>query len=240
MPTRPMKIKPCSSFSGSRCSGSASSSLMPKASTRSAFSPMVRFALRTCCRRSPFMGRISSLMKMRSHRSSSTSGAPLVMNRKIFPNGWTVVMSLRPESKGISATRGCLPSLLSLWYPLPSANSTSAVSVGSPTQTVTPASAGEDRESLHSMNPSMNSSWPGSLPSKVATGSSVPFMYTSLTVMRFWVSVPVLSEQMICVLPRVSTAASLRMMALRRAIFCTPWPRTMVTSAGILREGGTA
>ena len=57
-------------------------------------------------------------------------------------------------------------------------------------------------------------------------------------VISFWVSVPVLSEQIVVTDPRVSTAAILRVMALRRAICCTPSARVMVTSAG--RPSGTA
>ena len=58
------------------------------------------------------------------------------------------------------------------------------------------------------------------------------------TVIWFSVSVPVLSEQMTVVLPRVSTAGSLRMMARRRAILDTPMARVMVTAAG--RPSGMA
>ena len=51
------------------------------------------------------------------------------------------------------------------------------------------------------------------------------------TVILFWVSVPVLSEQMVCVQPSVSTAESLRIIAWRLAILVTPSERTMVTTA---------
>ena len=59
-------------------------------------------------------------------------------------------------------------------------------------------------------------------------GSSV---HVSVTVMRFCVSVPVLSEQMICAQPSVSTAVRRRMIALRRDMFVTPMERTTVTTA---------
>ncbi|HBE72516.1 MAG TPA: hypothetical protein DDW31_00145, partial [candidate division Zixibacteria bacterium] len=55
---------------------------------------------------------------------------------------------------------------------------------------------------------------------------------TRWTVIWFWVRVPVLSEQMTEVLPRVSTAGSLRMMAFRLAILETPMARVMVRAAG--------
>ena len=58
------------------------------------------------------------------------------------------------------------------------------------------------------------------------------------TVISFLVSVPVLSEQMKVVQPRVSTAGSLLTMALRLAMRCTPMARAPVTTAG--RASGTA
>ncbi len=58
------------------------------------------------------------------------------------------------------------------------------------------------------------------------------------TVIWFSVSVPVLSEQMTVVLPSVSTAGSLRMMARRLAMRETPMASVMVTAAG--RPSGIA
>ena len=58
------------------------------------------------------------------------------------------------------------------------------------------------------------------------------------TVILFCVRVPVLSEQMTCVQPRVSTAESLRMIALCWLIFVTPMDSTMVTTAA--RPSGMA
>jgi hypothetical protein len=46
------------------------------------------------------------------------------------------------------------------------------------------------------------------------------------------VSVPVLSEQITATEPRVSTAGRRRMIALRRAIRCTPTASAIVTTAG--------
>ncbi len=54
----------------------------------------------------------------------------------------------------------------------------------------------------------------------------------SLTVISFLVRVPVLSEQMTVVLPRVSTEASLLTMDFWRAILETPRARVMVRTAG--------
>mmetsp|Transcript_13227 Transcript_13227/g.33323 ORF Transcript_13227/g.33323 Transcript_13227/m.33323 type:complete len:253 (-) Transcript_13227:1069-1827(-) len=58
------------------------------------------------------------------------------------------------------------------------------------------------------------------------------------TVISFLVRVPVLSEQMTVTDPRVSTAGSWRMMALRRASVCIASAREMVTTAG--RPSGMA
>ena len=63
-------------------------------------------------------------------------------------------------------------------------------------------------------------------------------MTTVRAVISFFVSVPVLSEQMVVTDPSVSTAGSLRVMARRRAICCTPRARVIVTRAG--RPSGTA
>ncbi len=52
------------------------------------------------------------------------------------------------------------------------------------------------------------------------------------TVIWFWVNVPVLSEQITVVLPSVSTAGNLRMIACRRAICTTPIASVTVTAAG--------
>ena len=53
-----------------------------------------------------------------------------------------------------------------------------------------------------------------------------------MTVISFFVSVPVLSEQMSVTLPSVSTAGSLRMMARRRAMRDTPMASVTVRAAG--------
>jgi len=65
-----------------------------------------------------------------------------------------------------------------------------------------------------------------------------PFIQPSVTVISFWVRVPVLSEQITVAHPRVSTAGSFRIKAFRRIIFCIPRARQMVTTAG--KPSGTA
>ena len=57
-------------------------------------------------------------------------------------------------------------------------------------------------------------------------------------VILFWVRVPVLSEQITVVLPRVSTALRRLMMALHLTIFCMPMARTTVTTT--VRPSGMA
>ena len=63
-------------------------------------------------------------------------------------------------------------------------------------------------------------------------------IHTSCTVIRFWVRVPVLSEQITPAHPKVSTAGSFLTMAPRAAIRPTPRASTMVTMAG--RPSGMA
>ena len=65
-----------------------------------------------------------------------------------------------------------------------------------------------------------------------------PSTSSTVTVMRFSVRVPVLSEQMTVTEPRVSTAGSLRMRAWRLSMRWAPRARAMVTTAG--SPSGTA
>ena len=68
--------------------------------------------------------------------------------------------------------------------------------------------------------------------------SAAPSRYAFCSVMRFCVSVPVLSEQMTDALPSVSTAGSRRMIAFFLTMRCTPIESTIVTMAG--RPSGIA
>ena len=70
------------------------------------------------------------------------------------------------------------------------------------------------------------------------TRDSPPPATSRCTVISFCVSVPVLSVQMTIVLPSVSTAGSLRMIARRFAIRFTPMASVTVTAAG--RPSGIA
>ena len=125
------------------------------------------------------------------------------------------------ESKGASPTRTYSSFNCVFGRPFLAASFTRAHSVGSPT--ASPASA----------------SYSASEQRAIAISKFCSLSATcSTTVILFWVNVPVLSEQMICVHPRVSTAVSLRMMALRLDIFVTPMESTMVTTAA--RPSGIA
>ncbi len=66
----------------------------------------------------------------------------------------------------------------------------------------------------------------------MASVSLSPSAYAWVKVILFWVRVPVLSEQMTEVDPKVSTAGSFFTMAFRFAMRSTPMERTMVTITG--------
>ena len=68
--------------------------------------------------------------------------------------------------------------------------------------------------------------------SSYKSDSSSPSVYALTRVIRFCVKVPVLSEQIIEALPKVSTAGKRRIRALRLTIRCTPIERTIVTITG--------
>jgi len=57
-------------------------------------------------------------------------------------------------------------------------------------------------------------------------------IYALISVILFWVNVPVLSEQMILVLPKVSTAGNFLTIAFLWAILPTPIDKTIVTITG--------
>ena len=116
----------------------------------------------------------------------------------------------RPESKGASPHRGCFSSKRAFSSPLAAAKFTSAASVGSPT--------------------ALPSSSTASLHRAIAVASSSVGPVCSTTVILFWVSVPVLSEQMTWVQPSVSTAVSRRITAWCLLMLVTPMLSTTVTT----------
>ena len=105
-----------------------------------------------------------------------------------------------------------------------------AVSVGSPMCCSTPSAVTCTLPSVHSVA----SRTSASAPSDADCRRSSVWLPTKarVSVMRFCVSVPVLSEQMTDALPSVSTAGRRRMSACFFTIFCTPIAKTMVTMAG--------
>ena len=131
---------------------------------------------------------------------------------------WTVDIIFRLESKGASAQRGCRVSMRGLGQPLAAPKFTSAASVGSPCAPL--------------------SSRMASLQRVMAVASGVSGPVCSTTVILFWVRVPVLSEQMTCVQPSVSTAVSRRMTAWRLLMLVTPMLSTTVTT--VARPSGMA
>ena len=64
------------------------------------------------------------------------------------------------------------------------------------------------------------------------TSRVLPFTYICLTVISFWVRVPVLSEQITLAQPRVSTDGSFLIRTFRFTMRCTPNARAIVTIAG--------
>ena len=159
-------------------------------------------------------------------RFKSSSGAPLTVI-KYFPSGnaLTVDISFRSESNGTSATRWYWSITAALEYPRWSLNAIKAVSVGSPTN-----SSSIFFVSLFKIIRSNNLDWK----SGVTVAASISWLSTKSfsTVILFWVRVPVLSEAMICVLPKVSTAGSFRIIAWRLTIRWVPKARVIVTIAG--------
>ena len=158
-------------------------------------------------------------------------------SRPLSGSTCVVAMSWRSELKGSVATRRSAWG----WTPYLRATDSMAVSVGSPTPSPVPVSL----ESLqfaptrrHHRRASSDPTCDGGTTPTSGTGTSPPPVHRTRTVIRFWVRVPVLSEQTTVAPPRVSTAGSRRITAPRRAIRETPIARVMVTAAG--RPSGMA
>ncbi len=149
----------------------------------------------------------------------------------------TVLMRLRTESNGRSATRGEARRMAGTSSPASWASCNRAVSVGSPISSSSPPSPTCATASLQStIAPSMRRAVDGRASRSTASpglrSTRWSAMSIAVTVIRFSVSVPVLSEQMTVTDPRVSTAGSLRIRALRRSIRCEPMASVNVTTAG--------
>ena len=110
---------------------------------------------------------------------------------------------------------------------------TKAVSVGSPTA-VSPLMA----PSLHNTLSLTKSFTASGVCLASSSSHTLPLTYAFCTVIRFCVSVPVLSEQITDTQPKPSTARKFLMIAFSRAIFCVPIAKPMVTIE--LRASGIA
>ena len=213
-PTKPRNVRSCSRIVPS-CAGRYAT-----ASTRSACSARARFCFCSASLRSVCSGMPPSCVRMLRQSVSTRSGAPFVICKQPFSVLCSVDIRLRVLSNGSSAMRGN-----ALRSALRSATSaaarTSAASVGSPdaVRSCRPPGAAA---LLHSA--AYRSTSP------VSARSSAD--RTFVTVMRFCVSVPVLSEQITVAAPSVSTAGSRVRIAPRFAMRCTPSESTTVTIAG--------
>ncbi len=268
MPTKPMKVMSRSKSASSAPSGCAERRRKATASTRCPSLASSSLAASMRWRNSSVIGTASSPAHTWLVISNRPSTAPLVKATKgvswhgmsVSSGGtltwWTVVIRLRSEVKGISATRGKRWSSSDLIKPSWAAANTSAPSVGSPNARYrSPSrSARSSTASLHKAEAmtsnlrlrtwglapcvSPRSSSGTRLRNSVSTVCVSPITSSTVTVIRFSVRVPVLSEQMTVTEPSVSTAGSLRMSASRLSMRCAPSARPMVTTAG--SPSGTA
>src|SRR5581483_3194034 len=142
-----------------------------------------------------------------AQRASTSSGAPLVWMTRPVSVSSTVVMSLSAGSNRNSALRRFSRWLRDTSAPCAAANSSSAISVGSPVAAWVPSASSAV---LHSAAAAASVSW------------SPSGLHAIVTCILFCVSVPVLSVQMTDVEPSVSTADRRLTRAPRRAMSRTP------------------
>ena len=107
-----------------------------------------------------------------------------------------------------------------------------AVSVGSPRCFSVPFSVTTVPSQQSVASESRRSIFSFSFPVSGGTAFSSPSAHTAVSVMRFCVSVPVLSEQMTEALPSASTAGRRRISAFLPAMRWTPMASTIVTMTG--------
>ena len=154
------------------------------------------------------------------HFFINTSGAPFVIILYFLPILCIVVIIFLVESNGISFILGIFSyssDFLKLFF---IAKFVIATSVGSPIDSEYCSSV-----SVHIV--------PSSIINFCSSSFALPFMLlTWTTVILFWVKVPVLSEHITVLLPRVSTAGSFLIMLFLFAILVTPIESIIVTIAG--------
>ena len=159
MPIRVSSVSPSISAARSRvpsapeADGSAScspSTFDATASTRRPWPPRASFS---ACARSRAAASITSgpwAVRCRSHRASTTSGAPFTTSSvPTSPSGCNVAMYLTAESNGTSSRRGASARSSSGSRPTFRAATTRAPSVGSPTSCGVPSSPRRTWASLH-------------------------------------------------------------------------------------------
>ena len=225
IPVMPVKMRSRSTTSTS--DETSSMGLYAIDSTRSAESAICELRFWRSAMSASVILRTPSAVSMRVQTESTSSRPPFTLACSL-PSFilLMVVILLRVESKGTSPSLGHSASSCCFTTPFLSPRSISAISVGSPTL-VTPPSA-----------------FFTSLASQQRTAISISLsrlpegVYWSTTVIWFLVSVPVLSEQITVVQPKVSTEGSLRMIALCFTMRFTPMERMIVEIAG--RPSGIA
>src|SRR5579864_8806122 len=169
----------------------------------------------------------------RSQNSTTISGAPLSMRTgPTWGSRITTAMNPRSLENGSSVWRGCAYHSPAGSSPASAAAKSSAPSVELPI-VVRPA-ASTSTASLHSAP--IVSTCRASGSSALQRGSSPAHSSgpaaSARTVILFWVSVPVLSQQTTVTRPSVSTALSRRTINDRRLIRCTAALSAIVTVAG--------
>ena len=165
MPTRPRKVKFCSTVSEVSCVGISAISRYATARTRRAFSLICSVICRA----------VSRLPD--TQRAESTSNAPLTIAMFLFSIRWMVVISLRSESKGSSARRGKRSLRVSLGRLFWCAARTMALSVGSPMCSALPS--WNVTEALQQSVAQVRSLRIASLfCSEIASGVSLPSVYS--------------------------------------------------------------
>ena len=225
----------------------------PPASSKMASDHSATARIRNACAASPSAAacKRSTSTVPGSHNASKLSGAPFNSTRPRVPCPCCVAIIFAVASKGISVRRGHCRRSRSGSSPPFIATVSNAASVGSPNarHRASVASGGTSRASLHNTTASSNertsssptavtsrppsSSRPsGAYPTPVTSNTRPSGNTTATTVISFFVSVPVLSVQITLVDPNVSTAASRRTTAPRRAIRCTPTANAIVIATG--------
>ena len=231
IPINPTNVSPCSILLLSIFVGSLGMHEYATAITLNALSAIILFLFSIFCIAALSRRCTSPFKQYCVQCLSSTSGAPLVIIKNLsfalfanIPKGlWIssfivciVLIIFLSESNGMSLILANFWYSRSLYFPCSLAAFTIASSVGSPTSSST---------SVH-IAPSSKMRF--RCKSKLSPFTSITFV----TCILFCVRVPVLSEQITLLLPKVSTAGSFLIIVFFLAIFVTPIESIIVTIAG--------